>query len=83
MSIHITYYKNGMVNYLKENIPSKMGITETMIKETFPNVEKTYPMILGLLDEQLVILIDKYHTLQNHIACEINTQDVYLDYKTF
>jgi hypothetical protein len=80
MNIYITSYQNGVVHYTYDYIPSKMVISEDMIRETFPKVEKIYPMILGLIDEQLVVIIDKFHQLSNHIE-RVYTQQVYLDYR--
>ncbi len=67
MSIHITGYNIGVVSYTKDHIPSKLTVTEKMMRDTFSYGEsKMYPMILGLVDHELVILIGKYHTLENH-----------------
>lgn len=83
MSIHITSYYGGVVNYTKDHIPSKMVVTESMMRDTFSCGEKKiYPMILGLVDHELVILIDKYHMVQNHIARDYTIPDVHLEYRS-
>lgn len=66
-NIYITNYSKGVVSYRKDNIPSKMEITENMIKEIFPEVVNVFPMILGLIDEQLVTIIETFHTNGNHV----------------
>jgi|GEM_PF-3358364 hypothetical protein len=78
MNIHITDYYNGKVFYRKDNIPSSMDITSEMIKEVFPSIEKTFPYSLGMLDEELVTIIERFHTLRNHIA--IQEREVYKKY---
>jgi hypothetical protein len=76
-SIYITNYAQGVVNYRRDNIPSKMEITEDMIKEIFPEVVNVFPMILGLIDEQLVTIIETFHTKENHVESIREIQEHY------